>query len=342
MSASAPLRAVLVEDSLVQRAHLARVLQLEGDIVVVAQAADADAALAAVLEHAPDVVTMDLQLPGGSGQSAIERIMAAQPVPILVLSGIIDGADALPAVEALAAGAVDALPKPLRWTADDERDLRKTVRALARVQIPGRAAPSADTPLPAARATPRKPVIGIAASTGGPAALTALLGGLERADAPILLVQQIHAAFIAGFVAWLAGATAHPVKLATEGEAPEAGTIYVAPGDAHLTLGADGLLHLPTEPEGAVRPSADVLFRSLADAAGPAATGVVLTGMGDDGASGLLALREAGGRTYAQDEASSTVFEMPQAAHAAGGVEMLLPPDRLANVVLLAVGERAA
>jgi len=341
MSLDTPLRAVLVEDSLVQRAHLARVLALEGDIVVVAQAADADAALAAVLEHDPDVVTMDLQLPGGSGQSAIERIMAVRPVPILVLSGIIDGADALPAVEALAAGAIDALPKPLRWTADDERDLRETVRALARVQIPGRAqAQTSPRPRPA-RAGSGDPIIGIAASTGGPAALTALLHGLERAAAPILVVQQIHAAFIAGFVTWLAGVSSLSVKLAAEGDRPEPGNIYVAPGDAHLTLGADGLLHLPTEPAGAHRPSADVLFRSLAESAGASATGVVLTGMGNDGASGLLALREAGGRTYAQDEASSTVFEMPQAAHAAGGVEMLLPPDRLASVVLLAVGERA-
>ena len=340
MSADAPLRAVLVEDSLVQRAHLARVLALEGDIVVVAQAADADAAVEAVLEHQPDVVTMDLQLPGGGGRLAIERIMAEHPVPILVLSGIIDGADAQPAVEALAAGAVDALPKPLRWTTEDERELRRTVRDLAKAQIPGRTTGPPPEPTRLRRAPHRSPVIAIAASTGGPAALTALLAGLETADAPILVVQHIHSAFAAGFAAWLTSASRLPVRVVSDGETPEPGTIYVAPPGVHLTLGADGQLHLPIEPEGDPRPSADVLFRSLADAAGAAGTGVVLTGMGSDGASGLLALREAGGRTYAQDEASSTVFEMPRAAHEAGAVEMLLPPDRLASVVLMAVGER--
>jgi two-component system chemotaxis response regulator CheB len=263
-------------------------------------------------------------------------------VPILVLSGIIDGADAQPAVEALAAGAIDALPKPLRWTAEDERELRRTVRDIARVQIPGHPAPDTPVTVRPQRTAHQNPIVGIAASTGGPAALTALLRGLEASAAPILVVQHIHAAFVAGFVAWLAGVSSLDVKLAAEGDAPEPGTIYVAPGNLHLTLGVDGLLHLPEEPEGAPRPSADVLFRSLADAAGAAATGVVLTGMGDDGASGLLALREAGGRTYAQDEASCTVFDMPRAAHEAGAVELLLPPDRLASVVLMAVGERVA
>lgn len=338
MPGDGPLRALLVEDSLVQRAHLARVLQLEGDIEVVAQAADAPQAVAAVAEHRPDVVTMDLDLPGGGGRLAIEQIMRDTPVPILVLSGIIDDASAQPAVEALAAGAVDALPKPLRWTPEEERELRDAVRSVGAVAIAQGAAPAGGPSADGFRAgATTGAIIAVAASTGGPAALTALLRGLSPLPAPVLIVQHIHAAFVAGFATWLGNATSLPVRLASDGEAPAPGTVYVAPGDSHLAVGSDGSLRLKKEPVTEPRPSADVLFRSLADTVGGRGIGVILTGMGDDGAAGLFALRQVGGRTFGQDEESSTVFGMAQAAEQIGATEALMPPEKLAGVVLQAI-----
>jgi two-component system, chemotaxis family, protein-glutamate methylesterase/glutaminase len=329
---SDPLRAVLVEDSGVQRAHLSRVLQEDGAVVVVAEAADVDAAARAVVEHRPDVVTMDLDLPGGGGRAAIERIMAQSPTPILVLSGIIDDAQAQPAVEALAAGAVDAMPKPLRWSPEEERELRRAVRRLAGVRVVGRRPPARRR-----LAAPADPVVAVAASTGGPAALSTLLRGLEGVQAPVLVVQHIHPAFVGGFVSWLAGSVPLAVRLAAHTAELEPGTVYVAPGESHLLLDKGRRTVLREEPPTLHRPSGDVLLRSVAEHAGPAGVGLVMTGMGDDGAGGLLALREAGGTTFAQDEASCPVFGMPRAARERGATDRLLPPQRLAAEVLEAV-----
>jgi two-component system, chemotaxis family, protein-glutamate methylesterase/glutaminase len=326
---STPLRAILVEDSLVQRAHLAQVLQADGDIVVVAEASDARQAVRAIVEHEPDVVTMDLDLPGGGGRAVIEEIMATTPVPTLVLSGIIDDANAHPAIEALAAGAVEAMPKPLRWTAEEEHALREAVRRIAGVEVTGRLRAMA-----IARAAGEGPVIGIGASTGGPAALTALLRGLDGVEAPLLVVQHIHPAFVGGFVTWLGSAVPQRVRLAGQGVELERGTVYVAPGDAHLTLDAGRRIALSDEPEGPPRPSVDVLMHSLAEHAGPHGIGLLLTGVGHDGVAGLLALRAAGGATFGQDEASSTVFGMSRAAREAGATDVLLPPQRLSGAVL--------
>jgi len=162
----APVRLVLVEDSATQRAHLARVLESDGDITVVAAAEDGDAAVAAVAEHRPDVVTMDLDLPGQGGHEAIARIMAETPTPILVLSGVIDASGAAPAVAALAAGAVDALPKPRLWDDAAERGLRRQVRTVASVPVVGRRRRTRTRAPAPPRRTATTPVVGIAASTG--------------------------------------------------------------------------------------------------------------------------------------------------------------------------------
>jgi two-component system chemotaxis response regulator CheB len=337
---SAPLRLVLVEDSDTQRAHLARVLQAGGDIVVVAEVSDADAAVTAVARRRPDVVTMDLDLPGSGGQDGIARIMAETPTPILVLSGLIDGVGAARAVEALAAGAVDALPKPVRWDDEAERQLRRHVRTVASVPVVGRRRRRAAE---AAAGEPKAPgaVVGIAASTGGPAALAALLRALPPISAPILLVQHIHPSFSAGFVSWLDAEVPAAVETATHGAAALPGRVYVAPGEVHLRLGRRGRLALDPDPPAVHRPSADELFTSIALVAGSAGIGVALTGMGDDGARGLLAMRQAGARTFAQDEASSVVFGMPRAAHRLGAVQRLLAPEQIAKAVAAALQDRS-
>jgi len=333
------IRLVLVEDSATQAAHLARVLQADGDITVVAQVADGDRAVEAVAHHRPDVVTMDLDLPGAGGEDAIERIMSGTPTPILVLSGVIDGSGSAQAVAALAAGAVDALPKPQRWDEATERALRRQVRTVASVPVVGRRRrPTRTAPLRQATGG-HGPVVAIAASTGGPAALAELLRALPAVPAPLLVVQHIHASFTAAFVTWLDAEAAVPVELATGGTVALPGHVYVAPSDVHLRLGAHGQLTLHTEPRTVHRPSADELFFSLAERAGATAVGVCLTGMGDDGARGLLAMRRAGARTFAQDEESSVVFGMPRAAQQLGAVQRLLSPQQLAAAVAGAVRE---
>ena len=157
-------------------------------------------------------------------------------------------------------------------------------------------------------------MVGIAASTGGPAALATLLRALPPLLAPVLVVQHIHPSFTAGFVTWLDAEVPAPVQCATDGALPLPGHVYVAPAEVHLRLGAAGRMSLDPDPPAVHRPSADELFHSIAERAGPAAVGVSLTGMGQDGARGLLAMRRAGARTFAQDEASSVVFGMPRAA----------------------------
>jgi two-component system, chemotaxis family, protein-glutamate methylesterase/glutaminase len=332
------IRLVLVEDSATQRAALVRVLEAEGDITVVAEAASADAAVDEVARLRPQVVTMDLDLPGGGGQGAITRIMAETPTPILVLSGVIDTAGAPPAVAALAAGAVDALPKPRMWTEETARALRRQVRTVAAVPVVGRRRRAA---APARRPGGGNgmPVIGLAASTGGPAALLAVLRGLPLLPAPVLVVQHIHPSFVAGFATWLGDTIALPVALARDGEAALPGHVYVAPGETHLRLGPRARLTLSPEPRSVHTPSADELLHSIAREAGALGVGAVLTGMGDDGAAGLLAMRQAGGRTFAHDADTSTVFGMPRAAERLGAVQRMLPPERLAIALAGAVRE---
>jgi two-component system, chemotaxis family, protein-glutamate methylesterase/glutaminase len=307
------VRVVVVEDSPVQRAHLVDVLQEEGDIAVVGQAGDPPEALALVGRLRPDVVTMDLGLPGEGGLGAIEQIMAGAPTPILVVSALVTAGGSAAAVEALLAGAVEALPKPRRWDAEAARQLRCRVRLLASVAVV--AHPRGRRPLPAPEPG-QAPPVAIAASTGGPAALAEVLAGLGGLAASVLVVQHLHPQLVDGFLGWMRRVAAMPVVVAADGDRPQPGVVYVAPTGAHLKLvdRAGRRLVLDPDPVGLHRPSADELFASVAAAAGRSSVGVLLTGMGDDGAAGLLDLRRTGAATIVQDERSSVVFGMAQAA----------------------------
>lgn len=333
------IRVLVVEDSAVQRAHLVRMLAADGDIEVVGEAEDAQEAIACAASLRPDVITLDLQLPGGGGQHVIEQVMAHSPVPILVLSGAIAGRESTAAVDALVAGAVDVLPKPRRWDADVERTVRERVRVLRGVTVLRHPRGSRRTgPVVAQRRTGAAvPVVAIAASTGGPNALAEVLGGLGVLPAAVLIVQHLHPDFVDGLVTWMARVSAMPVELAGDGMKLRPGVVLVAPGGVHLTIGDDDRVVLDPEPETLHRPSADALFRSL-DARRRAIVAVVLTGMGDDGADGLLGLRRGGAVTIAQDESTSAVFGMPRAAARAGGAVSILPLDRIAGAIVAAVG----
>jgi len=330
-------RVVVVEDSLVQRAHLVYVLQADGDIQVVGQAVGAAEAIRLVQALRPDVVTLDLQIPDGGGQYAIEQIMAFSPTPILVLSSTVTNRGSQEAVEALLAGALDALPKPTTWDEGAERALRDRVRALQRVSVV-RHSRGKGLPERSARQTPPgrevgRAVLAIGASTGGPSALAVVLSGLAGLRASVLVVQHLHADFVDGLVSWMARASALPVQLAVHGEQLRPGVVYIAPGGAHLKLGTGHQIELNTNPPAVHRPSVDVLFSSVAQRAEGPKAGVLLTGMGEDGAAGLLELRQRRGLTIAQDQATSAVFGMPQAAQRLGAAARVLPLAEIAAAV---------
>jgi two-component system chemotaxis response regulator CheB len=330
-------RVVVVEDSLVQRAHLVHTLEAEGDIHVVGQAVGATEAIRLVQELRPDVMTLDLQIPDGGGQYALEQIMAFSPTPTLVLSSTVTSRGSEAAVKALLAGALDALPKPTTWDAAAELALRDRVRALKEVKVirhprgarlyerlPAKAPPVAGV---------GRTVVAIGASTGGPSALAVVLSGLVGLRASVLVVQHLHADFVDGLVSWMARVSALPVQLARHGERLQSGVVYIAPGGTHLKLGTGHQIELNTNPPSVHRPSVDVLFSSLAERAEGRAVGVLLTGMGEDGAAGLLELRQRRGLTIAQDEATSAVFGMPRAAQRLGAAAHILPLAEIAAAV---------
>jgi two-component system chemotaxis response regulator CheB len=335
------IRALVVEDASAQRTQLVAVLRSEGDILVVEQSTTAADAIECVAHSRPDVVILDLHLRDGQSQHAIEQIMAHTPTPILILSARIHDRHSPSAVEALVAGALEALPRPSRWTLQRGAELRRAVRQISKVQVIRH--PRGGLVKSGRRdAQPRsgqEPVVAVAASTGGPSALATLLSGLAGLQAPVLVVQHLHPDFTTGLVEWMSRVSALPVETASPRQLARPGRIYFAPGGRHLRYGANGRLELDESPATVHRPSADELFRSVADHAGSAGVGVLLTGMGDDGARGLLAIHQQGGLTLAQDEASSAVFGMPKAAVRLGAVTELLPLDKLADAIQQAVRE---
>jgi two-component system chemotaxis response regulator CheB len=346
------IRVLVVDDSATVRHRLCQALTTDPGIEVAGTAETGHAAVALARTLRPDVITMDIMLPGMSGLTATEHIMAHVPTPILVVSASDNRSEAFTTCAALAAGAVDALDKPTGDTPDEvwDRRLRSAVRVVSKVAVithpraklsalrQALSAPSAPSAPPAPPAVPAVAadrgdagqLIAIGASTGGPGAVVALLRAMPPdAGVPILLVQHIGAAFASSYVEWLGGQTRHRVTCARDGEPVPTGRVTVAPADRHLTV-RDGRLRIGDGPERhSCRPSVDVLFESVALAHPGAATGCLLTGMGRDGAAGLLAMRRAGCWTVAQDEASCVVYGMPREAVLLGAVEEVLPPTEI-------------
>jgi two-component system, chemotaxis family, protein-glutamate methylesterase/glutaminase len=330
-----PIKALVIQDS--PGSRLARILEREGDIAVIGQPSSGVAAIGLVAREHPDIVILDLELSDGSVQNVIKAIMAQTPTPILVLSSTRSSA----AAEALLAGALDALAIPPCWTAELESQLRRRVRQIRRVPVIRHTRgvlPSTPARRPAARRG-QEPCVALAASTGGPSVLATILSGLGGLSAPVLVVQHLHPDFTRGLFDWLVRDSALPVEIAEHEQLVLAGHVYLAPGGFHLRLAANRRLELGVTPVTIHRPSADQLFLSVAAQAGAAAVGVILTGMGDDGAHGLLEMHRQGGRTFGQDEASCAVFGMPLAAQRLGAVTDLLSPDQVAPAIRRAVAE---
>jgi two-component system chemotaxis response regulator CheB len=368
-----PAGVVVVDDSPVQRRFLRAAVEAEGDFTVVGEARNGKEAVALVAQLKPAAVLMDLDLPVMSGIDAIERIMSSNPTPILVYSAFVAGTNSENALEALAAGAVDVLAKPGpddTGTLDEyAAALRRKLRVAARIRVithpRGRlrsqgmggtaaslgggvrrplspAAPSsdgADTPRDAVR------LVAVGASTGGPQALLTLLSQLPPdLDQAVLVVQHMADGFIPGLASWLDGLVPMPVVVGESGRRLAPGTITLAPSGGNLLVQDDRLrvLCTPPEPGQFHVPGIDATFCSVASALGPDALGVLLTGMGRDGAAGLLAMRERGALTLGQDEATCAVYGMPAAAYALGAVQRQLPLPDIAPALLTALGRALA
>jgi two-component system chemotaxis response regulator CheB len=339
------LRVLVVDDSQVARRLLAQVLGRDAGLEIVGEASSGTEALWLAERLRPDVITMDVQMPGMDGLETTRRIMERHPAPIVVVSGGHDPGDLAQSVRALDAGALAALRKP-RGPSDpgfvaEAAELVRTVKLMAEVKVfrrrPGavpaagsRAGPVLGGADPATRR--RAELVAVGASTGGPAALAAILRALPAAvPVPILVVQHITPGFDAALATWLDETTPPRVRLAADGQALGAGEVTIAPAGTHLGLSGAARVELSsTPPVTGHRPSATHLFASVARVYGPRALGVILTGMGGDGAAGLLALRRAGGTVLAQDEASCVVPGMPAAAIAAGAVDEVVPLENLA------------
>ena len=333
------VRVLVAEDSATARALLLHILGSDPDVRIVGMAHNGEDAVALTATLRPDVITMDVRMPGIDGFEATRRIMAQTPTPIVIISGHYERKDVDASMNALRAGALTILPKPSGPDSADFADqsawLLRTVKAMAEVKVVRHrleqplARPAAP---PVTAATQRARIVTVAASTGGPAALARILTQLSSPfPLPLLVVQHIAAGFAEGLARWLNGVSALPVRVAGERETLRPSTVYVAPDDRHLSVLDDRtitVLHSPAV--NGFRPSGSVLFQSAAQVFGRGTVAVILTGMGEDGLSGLRAVRAAGGCIIAQDEASSVVFGMPGAAVEAGLTDVILPVASIA------------
>ena len=340
---------LIADDSPVARDYLRYLLEADPDIRVVAAARDGREALELAQRHRPDVITMDVHMPRVDGIEATRQIMATCPTRILIVSASWNPGDTEKAFQAMQAGALVVVGKPKGLGHPDGQhaagELIRMVKLMAEVRVIGRRGPSASAapdvgrPAPPTLAQTTFDAVAIGASTGGPPALQKVLSGLPRPfPLPLLIVQHIAAGFLPGLVDWLAEAAGQPVHIAVGGDQPLPGHAYLAPDGVHMGLSSTGRILLSrSEPENRLRPAVSHLFRSVADRYGHSCVGVLLTGMGTDGARELKLMCDRGAVTIAQDEATSVVHGMPGEAIRLGGATYVLPLDRIAPTLVDAV-----
>ena len=362
-----PIQVYLVEDSPVALTLLRRIIGNAPDMTVVGWATSGDRAIDEIERLKPDVICTDLHMPRMDGLELTRAVMARTPRPILAISASVQASgDAANIFALLEAGAVDVFPKPQSGLLEDYEAMQvrllEKIRILSGVKVfsrRGKPTNPGGQPVQTETAPPRSPVehasgrsapvsapaspsvtpsgriVAIGASTGGPQALQQILGQLPaRFPSPILCVQHISEGFLLGLTVWLRGHCALPVTIAKPGELPQPGGIYFAPERRHLELDGRGYFRTTmTQPVAGHRPSATVTLDSIARCYGRRAVGVLLTGMGADGAVGLHAIAQAGGKTIAQDERTSVVFGMPRAAIELGAVQQVLPLDAIASAI---------
>lgn len=338
-----PRRVVIVDDSPTMRALIRAALDRHPGLEVVGEAGDPLQARGAIRALAPDVLTLDVEMPNMNGLEFLDRLMRLRPMPVVMVSTLTQrGADAT--LAALELGAVDCVGKPTSTQPGAFDALAAIVAAAAEARVSARPAAPPKVERPAAY-RPGDRVVAIGASTGGVEALMTVLGAFPADCPPTVVTQHMPAAFTGGFAARLDRACAPRVVEAQDGQPLRPGWVHIAPGGArHMQVrGAGSNLTIQLSEGDLVsghRPSVDVLFGSLAEAAGARAIGLLLTGMGRDGAEGLMAIRSAGGATFGQDEASCVVFGMPRVAAEIGAVQTQLPLHRLAPAVLAAAARK--
>ncbi len=331
------IRVVVVDDSPTARDLLVAIFESAGGLQVVGVGKTGADAVRLVRRTQPDVVSLDAVMPVLNGLEATREIMRTRPTPIVIVTSSLMDTDREVIFAALQAGALAAARKPGLDDPETSAQLVEKVRLMARVPVVRRwshdrcrAAPPVVSPLIKAGRAPIG-VIGMAASTGGPSALAATLKPLKRDfPVPILVVQHVANGFAGGLAVWLNDQVDLSVKLAGHGDRPQSGEVLLPPDDYHIQVNLNGLVELSkAEPYKGLRPSANYLFHSLARTYGSQAVGVILTGMGDDGADGLQALHAAGGVVLAQEEKSCVVFGMPREAIVRGTVDQILSPEQI-------------
>lgn len=336
------IRVLIVDDSATMRAILMSRLTDEADISVIGTAANATEARELIKRFNPDVVTLDIEMPGMNGLDFLEKIMTLRPTPVIVVSGSTQEGNEVTA-RALALGAVDCYAKSDRsggLPLDDNGRLANLIRQAAQVRFNNRwpVAPKVTSAARSSASLPDTKLIAIGSSTGGVEALQILLKEFPEDCPPTVIVQHVNPRFAPAIARTLDLATPAKVQLAEPDMPLRQGNIYLAPGgDRHLSIGGPAALYArlrPGDPVSGHMPSVDVLFHSVAEVVGTRAVGILLTGMGADGAKGLLAMAQAGGRTIAQDEATCTVFGMPRAAISLGAAAVVAPIGRIAQHAL--------
>lgn len=338
------IRVLIVDDSTVVRRVLTEQLSQEADIEVVGSAVDPFVARDRIVQLKPDVITLDIEMPRMDGLEFLERLMKHHPMPVVIVSSLsLEGSDA--AMRALELGAVDVVSKPgNQYSAPEARaGLAQAIRAAAR-STPRPRPPSgtrrAAGPARALRTTDK--LVAIGASTGGPAAIEHVLSGLPVDMPGAIIVQHMPVGFTASFAARLDSLCALTVREARDGDRIAPGLVLIAPAGIHAHVqrsGAQFVVRLKDGPRiHHQKPAVDVLFHSVAQQVGPNAVGVILTGLGQDGAAGLRAMRAAGARTIGESEATCVVYGMPRVAVEMGAVERVLPLDGVADGILQACG----
>ncbi|WDF71727.1 protein-glutamate methylesterase/protein-glutamine glutaminase [Novosphingobium sp. KACC 22771] len=355
----ARIRVLIVDDSASVRQMMTRILSTDPQIEVIAAASDPYVAARYIKEELPDVVTLDVEMPRMDGITFLRKLMSQCPLPVVMCSSLTEsGSETL--LQALEAGAVDVILKPQAGVADflaeQHQRICDVVKGAARARVSRRTERKMITPQqkltadavlppPGTRAMSRttEQIVCIGASTGGTEALREVLEALP-ADAPgIVIVQHMPEHFTRSFAQRLNDLCEVDVKEAEDGDTVMRGHVLIAPGGRHTLLTRQGARYSVSVRDGPLvcrhRPSVDVLFRSAAQSAGSNAVGVILTGMGDDGAQGMLEMKQAGARTIAQDEASSVVFGMPKEAIARGAVDRIVPLGNVARELLHAAAK---
>ena len=351
------IRVVVVDDSAVMRHLLSEIIAGEPDMEAVGGASDPFVAREMIRNLNPDVITLDMEMPRMDGLEFLEKLMRLRPMPVVMVSAFAE-ANSQTALRALELGAMELVAKPKNGAgglAEYAHEVTAKIRAAASGRLK-RCAPAATlprTPVARAAAAPSQvktqwqdKVIVIGASTGGTEAVKDVLVHMPANSPPILIAQHMPEGFTRSFAARLDSLCALRVKEADDGERALPGHAYIAPGHSHLMLKKSGGMYScllsKAEPVNRHRPSVDVLFRSAARSAGANILGVILTGMGKDGAAGMAEMHRAGAYTYAQDEASCVVFGMPKEAIAQGGVDEILPLDDIASALLARLTTPAA